>query len=49
MQFISLHQMTPLHVAAEGARIKVVKILLDHEADVNMKDGKGVNLFDYTK
>ena len=49
MLFISLHQMTPLHVAAEGGCIKVVKCLLDHKADVNMKDRKGVNLFDHTK
>lgn len=35
--------MTPLHVAAEGARDRVVKHLLDHKADINVKDNNGVS------
>ena len=41
---ISLHQMTPLHVAVKKARTEVVKFLVDKEADINIKDGNGVNI-----
>ena len=38
-----LFQRTPLHVAAEGARVKVVEYLVDQGADINIKDNDGVN------
>ena len=47
MEFVSLHQVTPLHLAAEGARIKVVNDLVGKGADVNIKDHNGVSIFDY--
>ena len=34
--------MTPLHMAVEGARIKVVEYLVGQEADVNFQDHTGV-------
>ena len=39
----SLLQMTPLHLAAEGAHIKIVEYLLDQEANTNIQDDNGVN------
>ena len=40
----SLHQMTPLHVAAEkGDRISIVKYLVDNGADINIKDDNEVS------
>ena len=42
--FFSLHQMTPLHVAAEkGDRISIVKYLVDKGAGINIKDDSGVS------
>ena len=38
----SLHQMTPLHLAAEGACIKIVEYLIDQEANTNIQDDNGV-------
>ena len=36
--------MTPLHLAAERARVKVVNYLADKEADIiNIQDWDGVN------
>ena len=43
--FISLHQMTPLHIAVEGAHTEIVKYLVDREADINIKDYNGVNIY----
>ena len=43
MQFHSLHQMTPLHVAAEVARYQVVDYLIDQKADIEGKAKNGVN------
>ena len=40
----SLHQMTPLHVAAERGHFKIVQFLVGEGADVNTKDNSGVNL-----
>ena len=37
--------MTPLHLAAEKARVKVIEYLLGREADViNIQDMNGVNI-----
>ena len=42
----SLHQMTPLHLAVESNRIKMVKCLLDQEAaDINPQDDNKVILY----
>ena len=42
--FLSLYQMTPLHVAAErGERIRIVNYLVDQGADINIKDNNGVS------
>ena len=41
--FFSLHQMTPLHLAAEGARIKILKYFISQEVtDICIQDYKGV-------
>ena len=39
-------QRTPLHAAAEGGHVDVVKYLVDKGADVDTKDGIGVNTAD---
>ena len=42
----SLHQMTPLHLAVESNRFKMVKCLLDQEAaDINLQDENEVILY----
>ena len=40
--FLFLQQMTPLHLAAESDRIKMVKYLVEREADINIQDDNGV-------
>ena len=45
MYFISLNQMTPLHVAVERARTEIVKYLVDRGADITIKDDNGVNIY----
>ena len=39
--------MTPLHLAAEGGRIKVVKHLVEQGADINIQDDNGVIICDH--
>ena len=34
--------MTPLHLAAESGRIKVLKYLIDQGTDINLQDDNGV-------
>ena len=42
----SLHQMTPLHLAVESNRIKMVKCILDQKAaDINPQDDNEVILY----
>jgi len=41
--FLSLHQRTPLHEAAQCHHKEVEEYLVDHGADVNMKDNDGVS------
>ena len=43
MYFVSPNQMTPLHVAAENGRFKLVKLLVNKKADINIKDNDGVS------
>jgi len=47
--YISLHQMTPLHWATYNQDANVVndimRYLVDHGADVNLKDDEGVSEF----
>ena len=43
ISFLSSHQITPLHVAAEGGRVGTVESLLAKGADINIKDDKGVS------
>ena len=43
-----LHQMTPLHLAAESDRIKMVNYLVEQRADVNIQDHNGVIIFGHT-
>ena len=38
------HQMTPLHLAVESNRIKMVECLLDQGADTDLQDDKDVIL-----
>ena len=40
--------MTPLHLAAEGARIKVLDYLVKQGADINIQDHNGVIICDRT-
>ena len=41
---LSLHQMTPLHVAAKkGECRKIMKYLIDKGVDINVKDHSGVS------
>ena len=41
--FFLPHQMTPLHLAAKDAHIKIVKYLISKEdTDINIQDHKGV-------
>ena len=39
-----LHQMTPLHLAVESNRFKMVECLLDQGADIDLQDDKEVIL-----
>ena len=49
MDFFSLQQMTPLHVATEKTgRSSIVKYLVDKGACINIKDDSGVSTRDYT-
>ena len=41
----SLHQMTPLHVAAEKARIRIVEYVTDQNADIDFQDQNGVRQY----
>ena len=36
--------MTPLHLAAESGRVKIVNYLVEQGADINIQDDIGVNL-----
>ena len=42
--FVSLHQMTPLHLAVERNRIKMLECLLHQEADINIQNDNEVIL-----
>ena len=46
--FLSLHQMTPLHVAAKSGRFKIVEYLVDEGANISTKDSDGVSICEYT-
>ena len=46
--FLSLHQMTPLHVAAKSDRYKILEYLVDRGADISTKDSDGVSICEYT-
>ena len=37
-----LHQMTPLHFAAESGRIKILNYLVEQGAPINIQDDNGV-------
>ena len=38
--------MTPLHLAAEGGRIKILGHFLGQGADINIQDDNGVIIYD---
>ena len=43
-KYVSLHQMSPLHVAAEkGECREIVEYLIDKGTDINIKDYNGVS------
>ena len=46
--FLSLHQLTPLHMAAKSDRYKTVKYLVDEGANINTRDSDGVSICGYT-
>ena len=49
LKFIySLHQRTPLHMAAEGGHKDTVGYLVDKGAYICIKDGAGVSMGHYT-
>ena len=37
--------MTPLHVAAESGRFRIVEYLIDLGAEINAEDNDGVGIF----
>lgn len=39
--------MTPLHGAAEGGKVDIVRLLMEHKADSAKKDSNGKLAFDY--
>lgn len=41
---LSLHQSTPLHVAARRGHANIVKCLVDKGANINIKDDDGVSI-----
>ena len=43
--FLSFHQRTPIHLAAESGCIKVVKYLVNQGADINIQDENGVIIY----
>ena len=42
--FISLHQQTPLHIAASNGHDYTVQCLVEKGAEINIKDKDGVRL-----
>ena len=42
------YQMTPLHLAAESGRIKILKHFVEQGADINIQDDNGVIICDHT-
>ena len=46
--FVSLHQMTYLHLAFEGGHMNTVKYLVDKRADINTKYHRGVCVWTYS-
>ena len=46
LYFLPLYQMVPLHVAAEAGRHKIVGFLFGAGVDINMKDYKGVGIYE---
>ena len=44
----SLHQITPLHVAAERGHRRIVEYLADKGADIDIQDKNGVFIHDYS-
>ena len=45
--FLSLHQQTPLHIAASKNYERTVECLVDEGADINIKDNTGVGVILY--
>ena len=43
LQSVFLHQMTPLHVAAETGRCEILRYLIDKGGDISIKDEDGVS------
>ena len=46
--FLSLHQQTPMHIAASKDYERTVKCLVNEGADINIKDNTGVSIILYT-
>ena len=41
--FMSAHQRTPMHIAAQGGQANTVKLLINKGADIDIKDNTGVS------
>ena len=46
--FPFLPQMTPLHLAAESGRIKILDYLVEQGVDINIQDDYGVIICEHT-
>ena len=42
--FLSLHQRTPLHIAATEGREKTVEFLIEEKARIDIQDNEGVGI-----
>lgn len=44
-EFVSRHQWTPLHVAADNGHKNILEYLVKKPVDINIKDDDGVSIY----